>query len=93
MDSVTWTCGSLPILQILIHPEGFSPRRFFTQMVLYSERGWALGQASQRTGHSNEPAVRHMVWLLGLSCAGPGVGLDDPCGSLSTEGIKLFYNS
>lgn len=27
-------------------------------------------------------ALRHMLGFLGLSCARPGVGLNDPCGSL-----------
>lgn len=28
-----------------------------------------------------ENALMHLVWYLGLSFAGPGVALNDPCGS------------
>ena len=32
-------------------------------------------------------ALRYMVWILGLSCAGTGVGLNDPCRSPPTQDI------
>lgn len=33
------------------------------------------------------------MWLLGQSCAGPGVGFAEPCGSLSIGGIPWFHDS
>lgn len=35
--------------------------------------------------------IKHMVCILGLSCAEPGVGLSSPCVSLPTLGIPRFY--
>lgn len=55
-----------------------------------------LHEAPQDSGHSTEPdrsqelfenALRDMMWLLRMLCAGPGIGLDDPCGSLPSLDI------
>lgn len=36
-------------------------------------------------------ALRHMVWILVLSYAGTEFGLDDHCGSFTTQDILQFY--
>lgn len=56
---------------------------------------WWLGTrtGSPGNGHSTKQefkkcldnALRCMVWFLVLSCAGPGVEFNAPCGSLSTQ--------
>jgi len=30
----------------------------------------------------SDTVLSHRVWIFGWSCVEPGVGLDDPCGSL-----------
>lgn len=47
--------------------------------------GWVLEQALQKRGESSRSVLRYMVRILGLSCAGSGVGFSDACGSLSTQ--------
>lgn len=68
----------------------------------HPEGGWELEQPSRESGHF-APAwqssrsvwtvlLRHRVWLMTLSCAGPGVGLDNPWEFLLTQGILWFCN-
>lgn len=37
--------------------------------------------------------LMHKVWFTGLSCAGPGLGLSEPCGLLTTQDILWYYHS
>ena len=63
------------------------------EKILHPDGGRALGQAPQGSSHSTEPAgaqevfgqhsQTHGLFFWG-SCMEPGVGLDDPCGSLPT---------
>ena len=64
--------------------------------VLHPEGGRALGQAPQGSGHSIEPAgvqeafgqlAQALGLIFGWSYVEPGVGCDDPCGSLPTWNI------
>lgn len=37
-----------------------------------------------------ENALTHLVWYLGLSFAGRGVALNDPCGTLPAQNILIL---
>ncbi|TRZ23812.1 hypothetical protein HGM15179_003283 [Zosterops borbonicus] len=84
-----------------IHENGrkLSQVRFrldITKRFLHPESVWALEQAPQGSDHSTKPDrvqeafgqyfQAHGV-TLGVSCAGPGVGLDDSDESLPTQHV------
>lgn len=35
--------------------------------------------------------LRHTLWFLRKFCEGPGIGLEDPCGSIPTQDNLWFY--
>lgn len=82
----SWVRASLGLLPGKdIHPKG----------------GWAQEQAPQGNGHSTKPvSVQEAIQQCsqahggtGVFCVGPGVGLDDPDGSLPTQLIPWSCDS
>ena len=68
----------------------------YQEKILHQEGSWAMEQASQGSGHGTKPAgVQYAVGqhsqthslFFGWFFEDPGVGLNDPCGSLPTQDV------
>ena len=73
----------------------------YQEKVLHQEWGQAVEQPPQGSGNGTELAGVQEVseqcsqtynLISGWSCVEPGVGLDDPYGSIPTQDILWFYD-